>query len=185
MLEIVIDELEYWDDTDEDETKHHFAKVPGVTIQLEHSLVSISKWETKWKIPYLQEGKQKTLEQTLDYIKCMSLNEVDDAYYRLLTIDQINEIHKYINDSMTATWFSNREEKTGKKEIITNEVIYAWLVLLQIPFEVQYWHLNRLLTLVQVVNEKNAPPKKTSKSDLLRRQYELNEARLAKYGTTG
>ena len=185
MLEITIDELEYWDDTDEDETKHHFATVPGVTIQLEHSLVSISKWEQKWKIPYLQEGKTKTEEQLLDYIKCMTLNKVDDTYYRLLSPEQIYEIKAYIDDSMTATWFSDREKKTGKKDIITNEVIYAWLVLLNIPFEVQYWHFSRLITLIQVVNEKNSPPKKTSRSDLLKKQYELNEARLAKYNTTG
>ena len=121
----------------------------------------------------------------MDYIKCMTLNKVDDTYYRLLSPEQIYEIKAYIDDSMTATWFSDREKKTGKKDIITNEVIYAWLVLLNIPFEVQYWHFSRLITLIQVVNEKNSPPKKTSRSDLLKKQYELNEARLAKYNTTG
>ena len=184
MLEIKIDDIEYWDDSDEDESKHHFAFIPGVVIQLEHSLVSISKWEMKWKIPY-NNGEQKTVEQTWDYFKCMTLNEVDDQYYKLLSPEQINEINNYINDPMTATWFSDREKKNGKKEIITNEVIYGWLVLLQIPFEVQYWHINRLLTLVQVVNEKNSPPKKRSRADMLKRQYELNEERLAKYNTTG
>lgn len=183
-LDIYIPATEYWDNTDEDETKHHFVDIPEAIIKLEHSLVSLTKWEIKWRKPYLSET-EKTQEQKIDYIKCMSLNKVDDIYYSLLTEEQHEQINNYINDPMTATFFYNREKKFGKKEIVTNEVIYSWLVALQIPFEVQHWHLSRLLTLVQVVNDKNTPKKKRSKSDVLKEQYAQNEARLAKYNTTG
>lgn len=202
MLEIKINGIFYWDDSSENESDHHFVDLPPVTLKLEHSLVSISKWEAKWKKPYLQEGVRTDRKEILDYIKCMTLNyreikaiedklrEADDSieedvYYNLLNSEQHEKIQNYIDDSMTATWFTNREKKFGKKEIVTSEVIYSWLVALQIPFEVQYWHLNRLITLVNVVNDKNTPKKKRSRADVLKEQYKQNEARLAKYGTTG
>lgn len=202
MLEIKLDGLTYWYDEDEDESKHHFVDLPSVTIKLEHSLVSISKWEMKYKKPYLEENAKRTYEEELYYIKCMTLNydEIkaiedelrasdstieEDIFYKLLTPQQRIDIQKYQDDPMSATWFYKKENEHGKKSIVTSEVIYYWLVAQQIPFEVQYWHFNRLLTLVNVCNDKNTPKKKRPIRDVLQEQYRLNEERLKKFNTTG
>ncbi|MBP5598094.1 MAG: hypothetical protein J6Y02_22185 [Pseudobutyrivibrio sp.] len=187
MLEIKFDAIDGWDDTDEDESKHHFIDLPPLTIRLEHSLVSISKWEMKYHKPYLVK-ENRTLEEQLDYIKFMVVEPkepIDENYFRFLTPEQHKMIDDYIEDPMTATLFYDVEKQFGKKDIITNEIIYYWLVTLQIPFEVQYWHINRLITLVKVVNMKNNPGNKLSKSELYKRNLAQNEARLAKYKTTG
>ena len=172
MLQITVPATEIFD-----EVTSEFISTKEQTLHLEHSLVSISKWESKWEKPFLKK-EDRTEEEVVDYIKCMTLTQnVNPDVYKCLTKDNLDEIDKYINAQMTATWFS--EDKTGKKsrEIITSEIIYYWMISLNIPFECQKWHLNRLLTLIRVCDLKNAPPKKMSKSELLRRNRQLNEAR--------
>ena len=128
----------------------------GGTILLEHSLVSLAKWESHWKKPFLSKD-QKTRAETIDYIRCMTLTaNVNREFYNTLTQENINAVNAYINDSMTATTFyDGGKTKSPSREIITAELIYYWMVSLQIPFECQNWHLNRLLTLIRVCNIKN------------------------------
>lgn len=158
------------------------------TLSLEHSLVSISKWEGKWHKPFISKDP-KTPEETIDYIKCMTITQnVDPAVYSNLTKENVDAINAYIENPMTATWFN--EQKGGgpsrrNSETITSELIYYWMVALQIPFECQRWHLNRLLVLIRICNIKNQPSKKASKQDTLRRNAELNAARRKKLNTKG
>lgn len=182
MLKLVIPDIEQWDEINET-----FIYIKGQTIQLEHSLVSVSKWESKWHKPFLGKDDNRTLEQTLDYIKCMTITQnVRDEVYNYLSSENIEQINEYIDNPMTATWFSETEEKKAhSREVVTSELIYYWMVALQIPFECQRWHLNRLLTLIKVCNIKNEPPKKMSKKDIMRSNASLNAARRAKYHSKG
>lgn len=160
-----------------DEKTEKFIEPKIIKLQLEHSLISISKWESKWCKPFLSKD-DKTVEETLDYIKFMTLTKnVNPDVYNHLTYANLAEINKYIEAPMTATFFS--EDKTGKRsnEIVTSELIYYWMIALNIPFECQKWHLNRLLTLVRVCNVKNAPPKKMSKRETAQQYAALNAAR--------
>ena len=180
MLRITIPAVEQWD-----EAKQEFISTKEQTLSLEHSLVSLSKWESKWCKAFLTK-QEKTFEETLDYIKFMTLTQnVDPEVYKYLTNGNIGEVNKYIEAPMTATYFS--EDKNGKtsREQITAELIYYWMISLNIPFECQKWHLNRLLTLIKVCNIKNTPPKKRSKKDIMRRNAELNAARRKQLNTKG
>ena len=164
-----------------------FITTDPVELQLEHSLISLSKWEAKWTKPFL-DNKEKTPEQILDYIRCMTLNKkkVDPIVYQLLTQDQLLQIKEYIDAPMTATWFSDdKKNKRRSREIITAEIIYYWMIALNIPSEYQKWHLNRLLTLIRVCSIKNAPPKKMSKKDIMRQNHSLNAARRAATNSRG
>lgn len=155
------------------------------TLQLEHSLISLSKWESKWCKPFFSK-KPKTDEETIDYIKCMTITQdVDPKVYDLLTQDNVSEIDKYINAPMTATYFSKDKTKGTSREQVTSELIYYWMIALNIPFECQKWHLNRLLTLIEVCNRKNAPPKKMSKRELMSRNAALNAARRKQLNSKG
>ena len=179
MLEITIPGLEYFD-----EETSEFIYYDDVNVQLENSLVSISKWEAKWCKPFL-DGKNKTLEEILDYVHCMCVNnETDKEVLTRLTEDNLKDINDYIARPMTATTFSN-EKKGGGRETVTSELIYYWMVAFNIPFECQYWHLNRLLTLVKVCNIKNNPPKKMSAHEVMARNKALNEARKKQFQTKG
>lgn len=179
MLKITIPGLELYD-----EEKEEFVYLKDQELQLEHSLVSISKWESKWHKPFLDD-KDKTIEEIVDYIKCMTITQnVKPDIYNRLTESNIDEINEYIKNTMTATTFSD-DNKTSKKEIITSEVIYYWMIACNIPFECQKWHLNRLLTLIKVCAIKNAPPKKMSKNEIVSRNRALNEARKKKLHTKG
>lgn len=180
MLRITIPATEQWD-----EEKEEFVYTKAQTLQLEHSLVSLSKWEAKWNQAFLS-NKDKTFEQTIDYIRCMTITQnVRDEVYGLLTNKQIEEINDYISAPMTATYF--REDKNAKpnREVVTAELIYYWMIMLNIPFECQKWHLNRLLTLIKVCNIKNAPPKKRSKRDIMSQNAALNAARRKQLNTKG
>ena len=181
MLILKVPASEQWD-----ENNQCFIYGDDYTLQLEHSLISLSKWEAKWKKPFISKGNLSN-EEILDYIKCMTItqNVPEDVYLRL-TLDNYTEVRKYIEDPMTATWFSNTEKK-GKinNEQITAELIYYWMIALQIPFECQKWHLNRLLTLVRICGIKNSPPKKQSKGEIMRNNAALNAARRARLNSKG
>lgn len=180
MLRITVPANELWDGT-----KGEFVPVKEQTLQLEHSLVSLSKWESKWCKPFFAKD-EKSYEETIDYIKCMTLTQnVSPNVYRNLTRENIEEINKYIESPMTATTFSNFQHGASNREIITSELIYYWMIALNIPFECQKWHLNRLLTLIRVCEIKNTPPKKMSKRDIMNRNAALNAARRKQLNTKG
>lgn len=180
MLTITIPETELWD-----ETREEYIYTKRQTLQLEHSLVSISKWEGKWCKPFLSSN-DKTLEETIDYVKCMTVTpNVKPEIYRCLSGENIEEINKYIAAPMTATWFSEDKTARPSREVITSEIIYYWMVALNIPFECQKWHLNRLLTLIKVCDRKNQPPKKMGKNAIMSRNAALNAARRKKTGSKG
>jgi len=175
MLTITVPPVELWNEETE-----LFSTLKAETIQLEHSLISISKWESKWKKPFLDSDKDRSAEQTLDYIRCMTVTpHVNPTVYSRLSKDDLKTILDYINDPMTATWFQNDNKQKGKNnsEKVTSELIYYWMVTLQIPFECQKWHLNRLLTLIQVCNVKNSKPEKLSKKEFASKRAALNAAR--------
>lgn len=180
MLQITIPAAEQWN-----EETQEFSTSKEQTLQLEYSLISLSKWESKWCKPFLSSN-DKTDEETIDYIRCMTLtqNVKPEAYYNL-TAENIAQIDAYINAPMTATTFNNHEQKTINREIITAELIYYWMIYNDIPFECQKWHLNRLLTLIRVCNVKNTPAKKMSKTDIMSRNASLNAARRAKLKSKG
>lgn len=154
-------------------------------LQLEHSLVSLSKWESKWKKPFL--GKEdKTTEETRDYIKCMTLTQnVNPEVYTRIPISIVNRISDYIEDPMTATTFSFPSQNKTNREVVTAEILYYYMIALNIPFECQKWHLNRLLTLINVCSIKNQPATKMSRKEIVNRNKALNEQRRQALKTKG
>lgn len=179
MLEITVPGRELFNE----ETEEFIMSKPQ-RLRLEHSLVSISKWEAKWCKPFLSSDN-KSLKESIDYIKCMTLTQnVPDSVYLCLTDKNIEDVSEYIEAPMTATTFWNTANN-GPKEIITSELIYYWMIALNIPFECQKWHLNRLLTLINVCNIKNSPDNKMSTREIYERNRALNEARKKKYNTKG
>lgn len=182
MLTITIPASEGWD-----ETKQEFVPIePAKTLQLEHSLISLSKWESKWCKPFLS-SQDKTDEETLDYIKFMTITKnVNPEVYNRLTNKLIDEINRYIDAPMTATTFSGESGGKNNRERITSELIYYWMIALNIPIEeCQKWHLNRLLTLIKVCNIKNQPEKKMNSADVAAHYAELNAKRKKELGTKG
>jgi hypothetical protein len=168
-----------------DEQKEEFVEAKTQVLQLEHSLVSLSKWESKWCKPFLSDNN-KTEEELLDYIKFMTLTQnVNPEVYSHLSRENYQQINDYINAPMTATTFSENKNGKRNREVITSELIYYWMVALQIPFECQKWHLNRLITLVRVCNIKNEPPKKRSKRETASNYAALNAARRKQFNSKG
>lgn len=168
-----------------DEKSQEFIPPVYKTLRLEHSLVSISKWESKWCRAFLSKSDMTT-EETIDYIKCMTLTQnVDPEVYDHITLSNIEEIRKYIGSPMTATYFSESSNGKPNREVITSELIYYWMIALNIPVEFEKWHLNRLLTLIRVCNVKNQPAKKMSKSELASRNRALNAARRQQLNSKG
>lgn len=179
MLKIIIPAIEQYD-----EAKNEFITSKETTLQLEHSLVSLSKWESKWCKPFLSRD-EKTIKETIDYIKCMTITQnVDDVVYNAINNQHVKTVTQYIKAPMTATVFT-AEKKPTSREVITAEIIYFWIISLNIPFECQKWHLNRLLTLINVCNLKNNPPKKMNKKELMNRNQALNAARKKSLRTKG
>lgn len=191
MFQIHIPAIDdYWD-----ESKEEFVSINSCDLVLEHSLISISKWESKWKVPFLTNSN-RTNEQLIDYIRCMTITQnVDPKVYEFIPQQEIMRIQDYINDDHTATFFKDDGKKRGgHKEILTSEVIYYFMIALQIPMECQKWHLGRLMTLIKVCNEKNkeADPKNRKKKlttkeqmDLATKYDEINERRKKELGTRG
>lgn len=179
MLQLVIPSSELFD-----ESKSEFIEIKGQTIQVEHSLVSISKWEAKWNKPFLGK-KEKTIDETIDYVKCMTLTQnVRPEVYNNITDSNLETISQYIAATMSATWFNDTKE-TPSNEIVTSELIYYWMINYNIPSEYQKWHLNRLLTLIRVCSKKNTPTKKMSKSEIINRNRELNKQRRQQNNSEG
>lgn len=168
-----------------DPIKNRFIQVKGQTLVLEHSLLSIAKWESKWHKAYLSLNS-KTPEEALDYVRCMTLTTgVDPNIYMVLTEENAKDIKEYIKDPMTATTI-NRRDKRRSREVITNELIYYWMTALNIPFEpCQKWHINRLLTLIEVASIKQEPPKKMRPKDVASQYASLNAARRAMLHSKG
>lgn len=173
-----------------DESKMEFFYTNNVTIEMEHSLFTISKWEMKYKKPFIEkkEAKTKTEEEVKDYVKMMIINmdekDITDDIVNTLFTKHSHKINEFINDNMTATTFRN-EKKGHSSEIITSELIYYWMILNEIPVEFEHWHLSRLLTLIRICNIKNSPPKKRSARDIMSENNRINAARRAKYGSKG
>ena len=168
-----------------DELSSTFITYKKESLQLEHSLVSLSKWESKWEKPFLGRDK-KTTEEELDYIRCMTITQnIDYNSYNSFPNWVFKRVDDYINAPMTATWFSDKSNRPTSSEIITAEIIYYWMISLGIPFECQKWHLNRLLTLIRVCNIKNTPSKKAGLKNTVTSRNALNELRKKMYNTKG
>ena len=180
MLQITIPAVEQWD-----ESVQEFVYSKPQTLQLEHSLISLSKWESKWHKPFLSKT-EKTTEETIDYIRCMTLTQnVKPEVYSNLSVENILQVNEYIENPMTATTFIEDRDRKKSREIVTAELIYYWMISLNIPVEFEKWHLNRLLTLIRVCNIKNQPPKKSSRREIMSRNAALNAARKRQLNTNG
>lgn len=183
MLQITIPKQEIWDDE-----KQEFTYLNECTIRLEHSLVAISKWESRWCKPFLNNSRQLTNEEVLDYIHCMMSNKnVDPLVYYILASEYHDEIINYIDHPSTATTFYEYDD--GKKksdgEVITSELIYYWMTSYNIPFEAEKWHIHRLIALIKICNIKNSPPKQRTKEEILAMQIRINEENKKKFNTSG
>jgi hypothetical protein len=180
MLKLIVLGDEYYNE--ETET---FSTVGDVTLELEHSLVSVSKWESKFERAFLS-SKSKTPEEIFEYIKAMIVTpDVEsDIIYRF-DKENLDKINAYLDSKQSATTFGAMPERRGRGEVITSELIYYWMIAFTIPFECQYWHLNRLFALIRICNLKNAPQKKMSRHEIATRNRALNEQRRAELNTTG
>lgn len=180
MLNIVVPGIEMFD-----ELKQEFVTKGDVTLKLEHSLVSLSKWESKYEKPFLGKD-EKTTEEIIDYVKAMTVTpNIAPEVYQRLSEGNIRDINEYIEAKMTATWFSDSPGAPPSRDVITSELVYYWMITFQIPFECERWHLNRLFTLIRVCNVKQAKPKKMSRAEIAARNRELNAQRRAQLGTKG
>lgn len=168
-----------------DGVSDRFVVTKDTTVTLEHSLLSISKWESKWHKPYLAQN-EKTLEESIDYIRCMCITkDVDPNVFYAMDQQTTKTIIDYIADPMTATTIKRANQKPSR-EIVTSELIYFWMTSFGIPFDpCEKWHLNRLMTLIEIASIKNQPPKKMGKRDMLNQRSALNAQRRARYNTRG
>jgi hypothetical protein len=180
MLTLIIKGMELFNE--EDGT---FSTVGDVVIEFEHSLVSLSKWESIHQVPFLSSA-EKTPDQIVDYIKCMILTpNVDETCLYNMSQEDLDQIKNYIDSPQPATTFGQLPPQRGKGETITSELIYYWMVAYQIPFSCETWHLNRLFSLIRIANIKNSPPRKMSRQEIAQRNRELNAQRRAQLGTSG
>lgn len=180
MLTIIIEEDEFFN-----EETQTFEEVEKTIIDLEHSLLSVSKWESKYQKPFLSTA-EKSPEEIFGYLKSMvvSPNLDPDVLYKC-SQENLDEIQTYIDSSQSATTFGVMPERRGPGEVITSELIYYWMVAFNIPFECEHWHINRLFSLIRICNIKNAKPRKLSKNEIAMRNRELNAKRRAELNTSG
>lgn len=176
---IKIQASEAWDEKNE-----VFVRTDGVELEIVHSLISVSKWESRFEKPFLSRD-EKTVEETMVYIQMMATTPVDLVTLQFMSQQNLTDINNYINRKSTATWFKEVPGGPRSREIVTSEIIYHWMFALQIPIETEHWHLNRLFTLIKVINEKNQPKKKISRAEALAQQRKLNAERLAASGSRG
>lgn len=182
MLKVIVPESEFFD-----YSKQVFILTKETTLTLEHSLLSVSKWESKWKVPFLN-NKKITTEQFLDYIRCMTITpNVDPMVYEAMDAPLLTQIKDYIDDPMTATWFSEdkRTKKGPVRKTVTAEIIYFWMINQGIPLEWEKRHLNKLLTLIRVCSIESAPPEKMSKKDMFAQQKAINAYNKARFKSKG
>jgi hypothetical protein len=169
------------------ETADEFIEYEDTTLTLEHSLISLSKWEQFYQKPFLTD-KGKSTDEIIDYVKFMCITRgVSDDVFRRLTDENVKDIQEYLDARMTATWFSDPPGsiQSARGEVITAELIYYWMITFNIPFECEKWHLNRLIALIRVCNIKNSPPKKMGRAETVAWQREQNERRRKALGTRG
>lgn len=178
---VVPADQELWDEKNEIFLRPSFKK--DVTIRIAHSLISISEWESRWHIPFLDS--EKSDEQVIDYVKCMTLNEVDDDVYNWLTRENITDINQYIADPMTASSVIDKNTQKKMPEKVTSELIYYWMIAYNVPVEFEKWHINRLIMLIRICAAKSEPGKKMSKAEIMRQNRAINAARRAKLHTRG
>lgn len=179
MLELPVNGMEFYN-----ERTGEFINVKGTVLKLEHSLISLSKWESKWHKPFFSK-ETRTYDEMVDYIRCMTIMQnVDPMIYSALTQKDIEKVENYMADPMTATTI-NRHGSKQKYQNVTSELIYSWMVSLGIPFECEKWQLNRLFTLIEVCGAEQSPKKKMRKNDILRQNAQLNAARKKARGTSG
>lgn len=183
ILKLHIPSGEYYDSE-----KSQFVELEAVTLELEHSLASLARWESKWEKPFLSK-EDKTNAETISYIEMMCLSDFDPDYFGRITNEHIAQVGEYISAKMTATWFAEdaTPAKPGQREQVTTaEVIYFWMINFNVPPEYQHWHFNRLMTLIQVCNENNKKPsKKGINKQTISERDRLNESRKAQHKTTG
>lgn len=182
MLEIIVPGKELFNE----ETQEFIYTKPR-NLRLEHSLVSLSKWESKHRKPFLVAKEGLTKDELIDYVRCMTItqNVPEDVYYSIAR-DQIEQILRYIDEPMTATWFSvNKQTSSQTRETVTSEIIYYWMCAHQIDWKAEKWHLNRLLTLIRVCNAKNGASGKMNRKDIMKQNREINAARRRKMRSSG
>lgn len=180
MLTVIVPGEEFFD-----QEKQEFVTSEELILELEHSLVSLSKWESIYQKPFLT-SETKTNQEVFDYVKAMILTgEIPEDLEFRLTQSNIDEINRYIESKQTATWFNDNPNAPRSREVITSELIYYWMIAFNIPFECQYWHINRLFTLIKICNLKNAKPTKMNRHEIAARNRELNEQRKRQLGTSG
>lgn len=180
MLTITVLGDEHWD-----EERREFITTNDIVLELEHSLATLSKWESIYNKPFLGKD-EKTSEEVLGYIKCMvqTPNPPEEVFYRL-SKKNYDAIDEYINAKQTATWFTELPGAPKTRETITAELVYYWMFSGGVPMECQHWHLNRLFTLLRVISTKSGKPKKMSRSEIARQNAILNEQRKQQLGTSG
>jgi hypothetical protein len=168
-----------------DESTQEFIETDRVVLKLEHSLAAISKWEAKWKKPFLSKAGM-TEEETVDYIRCMSLSkDVPQEIYKCLPNSVLLSVREYIEDPMTASWISEKGPKKRNTQTVTSELIYYWMIANNIPMKCETWHLNRLIMLIRICGAENQPKKKTNKKDMIAERKALNASRKAQANTKG
>lgn len=182
MLRLTIPGTELYD-----EKTNTFIQVPDQVLMLEHSLLSISKWESIWKKPFFESFEKATSNEILSYIECMTINKnVNPFTYSIISQKEIDTIVSYMNDPMTATWFVETDDKNQKtSQAVTSELLYYWMISFNIPVDFEKWHVNRLTTLIRVFTAKNSPKKKKSKRDMIRERSKLNAERLKRMKSNG
>jgi hypothetical protein len=180
MLRITLQGEEFYNEVTEE-----FSTVGDVVLELEHSLISLSKWESKFEKPFLSP-KDKTAEEILGYVEAMIMTpDLPTDVFARFTQEHISKVNAYVDSKQSATTFAEIAKPKGRSEVVTSELIYFWMTTFHIPFECENWHLNRLFALIRICNIKNSKPTKMSRSEIAQRNRQVNAERKAKLGTTG